>query len=656
MLLGFMDTNTERLIKYIRKEDVVLFIGSGFSLKAGAPSVQNIINTILEEGGDTFAKDNLGKPLIDVSEAFVEQCNSRNDLISLLGKLFQFTVGDTKDQSLLRNIPHFRTIFTTNYDTLLEASFPENERSVITSNAGCSYACDKRIRIYKIHGDITTLNNPDGIIITNSDYKHYFNPGKNYDLIWNLLKQTFVEKHVLFIGYSLEDDNILEIIKNVRKCIRDNMKDTFLVAPNMSTSRRNQLKANKISYIDSYANDLLNDILSSIKDNIVDDFKHRKVSKETFDRFCEINDIQTTIRTTDNENLIEKVYVRNGQKKDEKIVLTVPAEVNDDLLHLSFNDMFRIPGTSLKLPAIKIASDKMIDFSYSINGIRFNSKSDISSLCIAPSYDNKTVKFKVPAINFVESVILVHYKVNRVIHMDIETPICFIKLVINNLNQDQVDFQTSIEYKESYKNNNDALKWIECLIALSHQGQIAFIDSIELTVRNTDPNSILQLEKVRDYYLLINKIESYPKNFFESYDQYSESNYLNALYLYLFLSGENYKIDQNGHPQLKLTIDTSVNEGKLINITELKDKNVILYSTPKGDITLNNKKFYIPYIIYGFMDCRATNITTIDDTNYDVVMENAEKNYMIWCTDTGPRQVESKLNIVNNQRKIITIG
>ena len=52
-----MDKDLERLIKYIRKEEVALFIGSGFSIKAGAPSVWDIINAILEEGGQSFKDD-----------------------------------------------------------------------------------------------------------------------------------------------------------------------------------------------------------------------------------------------------------------------------------------------------------------------------------------------------------------------------------------------------------------------------------------------------------------------------------------------------------------------------------------------------------------------------------------------------------------------
>ena len=53
-----MNKDLERLIKYIRKEDVAIFIGSGFSFKAGAPHVCDIIEAILKEGGESFTSEN----------------------------------------------------------------------------------------------------------------------------------------------------------------------------------------------------------------------------------------------------------------------------------------------------------------------------------------------------------------------------------------------------------------------------------------------------------------------------------------------------------------------------------------------------------------------------------------------------------------------
>lgn len=44
-------------------------------------------------------------------------------------------------------------------------------------------------------------------------------------------EERISKKHILFIGYSLEDDNIIEIIKNISKAVNKNQKDMFLISP-----------------------------------------------------------------------------------------------------------------------------------------------------------------------------------------------------------------------------------------------------------------------------------------------------------------------------------------------------------------------------------------------------------------------------------------
>ena len=251
-----MSKDLDRLIKYTRKEEVTLFIGSGFSLKAGGPKVCDIVNAIIQEGGEDFARNISEESLQNVSQQFVDYCGGRNDLIKLLGKIFNFDFKDLSDHELLTRIPHFKKIFTTNYDTLIEETYLKTERSVITSNIGCAYD-DKSVGIYKMHGDITTLNDPDSIVITSSDYDNYFT-SRRFENICTELKSSFLKTHMVFIGYSLEDDNVSDIIKTIRSCIGSNQKQMFLIAPGLSNPKRQQLKNNNVAYIDGVAETYLN--------------------------------------------------------------------------------------------------------------------------------------------------------------------------------------------------------------------------------------------------------------------------------------------------------------------------------------------------------------------------------------------------------------
>lgn len=646
-----MDKDLERLIKYIRKEEVVLFIGSGFSIKAGAPSVWDIINAILEEGGQSF-KDDLTesdrKQLRLVSEAFVNECDGRNDLMTLLKNLFVFEPKDCSDQQTLTKIPHIKQIFTTNYDTLIEDAYPKSKCNIVTANEGCAYTDAHSTTIYKVHGDIATLNNSASIIITDSDYKNYFK-NKHFNLIWEELKQAFIKKHVVFIGYSLEDDNILDIIKTVRDCIGSSMKGMFLVAPHFSEFKKNKLKANHVTYIDALAEEVLTTILSSIKENIADDVRHNNVSKETYDKFVELNgNILTTLRKTEDGNEIEKLEVKQGQKRKETISFTIPNEIMSEINDSRFNDEMTVVGSSIKVPAYKIPSEKMINFSHHLNGIKFNGKDDISCLYIAPTIQRHDTKFKIPSIKFTESVTIVKYRKNGVIYIDMETPICFIKIELHTANNKIIDVTSRVESKETYKNNSEALKWIDALIAMCKQGQIVKFDGISITSNQTNRNAIAEFNKVKAFYKTIRDIENDTDVIFDFYDQYSDENYINALYIYHYLTGKGFlrKVPQKAC--LKFVIDDR-DENNMPIEKFRNDTFVMIECTPLGSIKLNGKEFQIPFRTTAYMDCHADSITAINEHDYEIVMKDAKYHYMTWCTNTRPKQEGTVLNLGNKR-------
>ena len=62
--------------------------------------------------------------------------------------------------------------------------------------------------VYKIHGCVDA---PDKIIITQNDY-NLFN--RRYELIRAQLLSLFIHNPIIFIGYSIGDENIRNILKN----------------------------------------------------------------------------------------------------------------------------------------------------------------------------------------------------------------------------------------------------------------------------------------------------------------------------------------------------------------------------------------------------------------------------------------------------------
>ena len=636
-----MANEVERLLRYIRREDVALFIGSGFSIKAGAPSVWDLIEAINKAADTDLAKVVKSPTLRSITEIFVEEYGDRNELLSILKNLFSFKPKDTSDQQMLVQIPHIHTIFTTNYDTLLEDAYPKEDREVITSNTGCAFTSKVHVHIYKVHGDITTLNDPDRIVITDSDYKGYF-MNKQFEFIWKELQNVFVKKHVVFIGYSLEDDNILEVIKVVRDCIGQNMKQPFVIAPGFNDNKKARLKANRLNYIDSKAEDVLETILVSLNDNIVSDFRQKKVCKETYDRFCEINaGLYSTTTNKGKENSIDDIHVKEGKERKDNINIKVPFNVREFIEQGHFNERLKITGTNIYVPAYGIKASDMQEFEHRINGIRLSTKDDISKLFIMPSLEQETVRLKMSSIGFVEKAMSYRYTENHKVHIDIETPIYTFKTSIEQHGSNKYRMNFDLDFHDTYKSNEEAVKWIEMLIGLYSHEELK-IDGFGITADKME-TAVDVFKSYKEYYQIIKSIECETEVSFDYYNNYTEENLLHAKYVLHYYNGTGFSTELrnacmtfmiDGCDKTEISIDYFKN-----------DRFAMVESKPLGEIELNGQTFTIPYVNIVFMDCSAKEIKAIDEYQYEVVMENQEAVYVTWCSDKQAEQENGVLHL-----------
>ncbi|WP_321437283.1 SIR2 family protein [uncultured Bacteroides sp.] len=105
-------------------------------------------------------------------------------------------------------------IITTNWDDLAELLFPKfttyvGQEELIfapTYNVG---------EIYKIHG---CIHNPSSIVLTSDDYEKY-NEKNTY--LAAKLTTIFIEHPIIFLGYSIRDKNIQQILSSIVKCLND---------------------------------------------------------------------------------------------------------------------------------------------------------------------------------------------------------------------------------------------------------------------------------------------------------------------------------------------------------------------------------------------------------------------------------------------------
>jgi hypothetical protein len=640
-----MDRNIEKLFQHICTGKVVPFLGSGFSFKAGGPSVAQIISAIIKEAGEGFVDEipEKERTLRNISERFVSQCNSRNELITLLRNVFNFEPKDTTNQQSLTKIPQFKCIFTTNYDTLIEDAYTRQNCNVVTSNQGCAYIDENKTSIYKIHGDLSNFNNPDAIVITESDYRNYFT-SDCFSMLWKELQNTFVKKYILFVGYSLEDDNILEIIGQVRQCIGRNMKGMFLVAPNLQKTKVDQLKKNGVTYIDDTAEGFLDKTLQYIKENIVSYYRKKKVSQEIFDNFCEDNgELYTQATHKKDSNRIDAIEALEGCKKEETIHMVISKDIKCELGEHGYNTCIPIKGTDITVPAIHIAKNEITDFSYWVNGIKFQGIDEVGSVLVSPSIENVQMTFKMASIRFKETLIGYRHYEDKVVHIDFQTPICTLKLTVDTSESEKLTLNYTVKSTQTYSNSAEAIKWINFLIAL-YSGKEFDMDKQHIPSRKKCKKAIDEFKRVKHYYELIQEIELGTNIEFNHYDNYTEQNLKIAEVVHAYLL-RIYLSEEIPH-DATVTFEVDIRDKYNSPIDKFrKDKIVMIHCEPFRELKLNGQSFNIPYKTVIFNDCKADSITAIDEYRYNIVMADVPQYVCVWYADEMPSQEGNILHL-----------
>lgn len=105
-------------------------------------------------------------------------------------------------------------VITTNYDCMCEKLFSGfatyvGESDLLFSDQAYSQ------EIYKIHGSVTK---PSSIVLTSADYAEFAQKRKYLSA---KLLALFVEYPVLFLGYSIQDENVRSILSDICECLPD---------------------------------------------------------------------------------------------------------------------------------------------------------------------------------------------------------------------------------------------------------------------------------------------------------------------------------------------------------------------------------------------------------------------------------------------------
>ena len=602
----------EELISLVRREQVSLFIGAGFSKEAGAPSVWDLQKAILGEIHDTEKREShKDDKLADLSNFFVNEIHlgSRNPLMRILKKAFDFEPTCMDDHNLLAKIPHFRRIFTTNYDTLLEDSYSRNDICVVRNDADCAYI-NKPFTVVKVHGDFT---DPDSVVITSDDYKQFFTANKN-PIMWNLVKTEFATKNILFIGYSLEDNNILDIIQKVSDAQGSNQNEMFLIAPGISPEKQAKLKELKVHYFDAVANVFLTQLIEELKEHITEDFKNKYISGETCTRFLKSYQILPTVQTpVQGNNAIKNVESTTEKPLQHQIQMSVKAEIGEKLKNLDFEKNGELVSNQFfpQRPCFRIAGEDILKCHYLVNGVVLTS--DIKEILVSPVEKKFDLTFQIPSRDFLETVTAKVYILNdKAIRFDVDCDVYFMRIGLHILQEgSHITVTFNFDFKKQYKNNDNAIKWIEvpCALFANEDFIIQELSRFPLNLTSS-PQSLKDnnYECFKRYYKDVKRIELATGKKFKVYNECTEQSWRIAAYICSYLYREPINVRCDDKDGLNFSTKTEKG-GELIESFKVNDHISIVTTDERVfKYELNNRTFNIPFGYRILNSCQITNI------------------------------------------------
>jgi hypothetical protein len=137
----------------------------------------------------------------------------------------------TKDAKLTENhrlitVLPIKTVWTTNYDQLLEQAYRETGKrpDVKIQQNDLAVTIPKRdVTIYKMHGD---FSQPQNAVLTKEDYETY---NEHRALFSEKLKGDLIEKTFLFLGFSFTDPNIDHILGRIRVLLGQNQREHYCI-------------------------------------------------------------------------------------------------------------------------------------------------------------------------------------------------------------------------------------------------------------------------------------------------------------------------------------------------------------------------------------------------------------------------------------------
>ncbi|MCW6110138.1 SIR2 family protein [Clostridium sporogenes] len=203
--------NLDEKIRYIKKAKdenrLVIFVGAGVSKNSDLPDWSELVKEFVNRLNYPISKDKeLSSDEYLKIPQYYYNIHGRENYERVIKEVLDIERESNEIHELIFRL-NPKHIITTNYDRLLENTMIEQRMifDVISKDKDLLDS-NKSNYIIKMHGDIKALDN---IVLKENDYLNY---SQNHILIETFIKSLLVSNTFLFVGYSLNDYNLKQII------------------------------------------------------------------------------------------------------------------------------------------------------------------------------------------------------------------------------------------------------------------------------------------------------------------------------------------------------------------------------------------------------------------------------------------------------------
>jgi hypothetical protein len=213
---------TNRYGNALQQDNAALFVGAGMSRTSGFVDWRGLMRTVADDLGLDIDQES---DLIALAQYSFNKYQTRDRLNQLLIMEFTKDAQFTPNHRLIATLP-IRTIWTTNYDTLIEDSMKAAHKRLDVKTTQENLATtlpDRDATLYKMHGDVSQ---PHEAVVTREDYEMYHDTREAFSIA---LKGDLLGKTFLFLGFSFSDPNIDYILSRIRSLLGRNQRSHYCI-------------------------------------------------------------------------------------------------------------------------------------------------------------------------------------------------------------------------------------------------------------------------------------------------------------------------------------------------------------------------------------------------------------------------------------------